>query len=111
MNIVEKIGMPAALGQLAEEAAELAQAALKMQRILMGTNPTPVTPEEAKSNLIEEAVDVDLCLTVLGYEDPDIHYSRDLYEEKRERWEKRITEAQTVCDEDGCRIVYPEVKK
>ncbi len=33
------------LCQLAEEASELAQAALKLRRALDGTNPTPVTIE------------------------------------------------------------------
>ena len=44
--------------QLAEEATELAQAALKMFRILDGRNPTPVTPEEGMANLYEEISDV-----------------------------------------------------
>lgn len=45
------------LCQIAEEAAELAQAALKLRRAITGTNPTPVTQEEAIDNLIEEYAD------------------------------------------------------
>lgn len=42
------------LAQLAEEASELAQAALKLRRALDGTNPTPKSVEECEANLIEE---------------------------------------------------------
>ena len=44
--------------QLAEEAAELAQAANKMARVLRGTNPTPKSEEDARKDLIEEYTDV-----------------------------------------------------
>lgn len=37
------------LAQLAEEASELAQAALKLRRALDGTNPTPKSVEECRS--------------------------------------------------------------
>lgn len=40
-DILEMIGTAALLEQLAEESAELAQAALKMARKLRGENPTP----------------------------------------------------------------------
>lgn len=59
--MIEKIGTPAMLEQLAEEAAELSQAALKLARILRGENPTPVTEEEAWKHLIEEYTDVYQC--------------------------------------------------
>lgn len=42
------------LAQLAEEASELAQAALKLRRALDGTNPTPKSVEECEENLLEE---------------------------------------------------------
>ena len=50
------------LAQLAEEASELAQAALKLRRALDGTNPTPKSVVECEANLIEEWADVDLSL-------------------------------------------------
>lgn len=53
-KIAEKLPVPALLEQLAEEAAELAQAALKYARILRGENPTPVNVYKAHANLIEE---------------------------------------------------------
>ena len=46
------------LAQLAEECAELSQAALKLRRALTGINPTPVAADEARRNLGEEAADV-----------------------------------------------------
>ena len=45
------------LCQIAEEASELSKAALKLRRVITGTNPTPVTQEEAIDNLIEEYAD------------------------------------------------------
>lgn len=45
------------LAQLAEEASELAQAALKLRRALDGTNPTPKSVEECLENIQEEMAD------------------------------------------------------
>lgn len=67
-RIKDRIGEAAVLEQLAEECAELAQAALKMARIERGDNPTPVTMQKAKENLVEEIADVNVCLNVLGVE-------------------------------------------
>ena len=53
-------------GQLAEEASELAQAALKMQRVTMKRNPPRKTPTECMANVIEECADVRLCLDLMG---------------------------------------------
>ena len=52
------------LAQLAEEASELAQAALKLRRAMDGTNPTPKNVAECEADLIEEWADVDLSLRV-----------------------------------------------
>ena len=41
--IVKHLSLSERVAQLAEEAAELAQAALKYRRALDGVNPTPVT--------------------------------------------------------------------
>lgn len=42
------------LAQLAEEASELAQAALKLRRALDGTNPTPKSVEECLENIYKK---------------------------------------------------------
>ncbi len=65
MDIIGQIGTPAVLEQLAEECAELGQAALKMARKLRGENPTPKTLEECEADLCEEMGDVTLCLDLL----------------------------------------------
>lgn len=63
--IHETIPKAALYESLAEEATELAQAAMKMARVLRNENPTPVTQKEAKDNLIEEYGDVLLTAAYL----------------------------------------------
>ena len=53
------------LAQLAEEASELAQAALKLRRALDGTNPTPKSVAECEANLIEEFADISNAINSL----------------------------------------------
>lgn len=53
------------LAQLAEEASELAQAALKLRRALDGTNPTPKSVAECEANLIEEFADINNATNAL----------------------------------------------
>lgn len=79
--------------QLAEEAAELAQAALKYRRTLSNANPTPITRREAEKKLLEEIADVKLCLHVSGFEAVrhKIEVNRTI-SAKAERWLKRLTE-------------------
>lgn len=86
--ITQKLGARERLEVLAEEAAELSQAALKMIRAYrMGgaVNPTPLTPEEALENLFEELADVELAVETLG-----LYVNRgrieEIKEEKRSRW-------------------------
>jgi NTP pyrophosphatase (non-canonical NTP hydrolase) len=66
--IREQLSQEELLCQLAEEASELAQAALKLRRVYDGSNPTPVKRGEAFDNLKEEIADVELVLMVLGYD-------------------------------------------
>ena len=89
MNIVEEIGFPAVLEQLAEECCELGQAALKLARCLREENPTPASIEECSANLGEETLDVVTVFGVLGlFETQGL---KDL--PKYQRWEQRIEEA------------------
>lgn len=57
-SMVDLVGEPATLEQLAEECAELGKAALKVARIIRNENPTPVTIKEADASLLEEWTDV-----------------------------------------------------
>lgn len=79
------------LAQLAEEAMELGQAALKLRRVLDGSNPTPVTLEEALDSFREETADVLLCLRVLGYAQPTLTME-EIMQEKTDRWASRLHE-------------------
>lgn len=89
-EIAKKLTKAAALEQMAEEAAELAQAALKYARILRGENPTPVTEWEAMRHLSEEVADVLVCMDVV-MEYPDSLYGVDEQVfEKKARWLDRL---------------------
>lgn len=76
---------------LAEEATELAHAALKLRRCIDGRNPTPVTETEAVKNLLEEVGDVLLCLKTLGFPTDFDDYSGDI-NSKLKRWVERLKE-------------------
>ena len=73
------------LAQLAEEACELAQAALKLRRKIDGINPTPVSMDDAAENLIEEFTDVIHCALELG-----IDYEPAILYQKHKRWIERL---------------------
>lgn len=74
------------LEQLAEEAAELSQAALKLIRASgYSNNPTPVTEQEAEANLEEEMHDVLAVASLLGIIDYD-----DDENPKWKRWAERL---------------------
>ena len=87
-DIVELIGKPAMYELLAEECCELAQASLKMARILRDENPTPKTEKEVEAAIIEEATDVKLCLMEL-----QLKWDNVLLAEKIKRFHKRWAEA------------------
>ena len=77
------------LTQLAEECAELSQAALKLRRALTGINPTPVTAEEARRNLVEEAADVYNVLGLLLDAEDNVEIY-DIIRRKKARWLNRL---------------------
>lgn len=92
-TIASKLGARERLEVLAEEAAELSQAALKMIRAYkMGgaVNPTPVTPNEALENLFEEISDVELAVEALGLYYMNRRRISEIKEEKRKRWYERL---------------------
>ena len=84
-EIIDALGEAEVLAQLAEEAAELAQAALKLRRVLDGRNPTPVAEWAARDNLKEEYTDVVLCAMEMG-----LFENLHLLVEKRARWKMRL---------------------
>lgn len=82
------------LRQLAEEASELSQAALKMIRVF--ENTTPVSFQEAKSKLKEEITDVFNCLIVLNKSINGVcRVDREMQIQKMERWSERMKKFET----------------
>lgn len=53
------------LDQAAEENTELAHACLKLSRVIRGVNVTPVTDDEATSDMVEEYADVLVTMTAV----------------------------------------------
>lgn len=87
LEIYKKMDTSELLTGLAEEAAELAQAALKLRRALYKLNPTPMSEDEAYERLCEEAADVLLYLDVIR---PNKKHVSDILERKKRRWAKRL---------------------
>lgn len=90
-RIMEYMGEPEMLSQLAEECCELGQAALKLRRVLDGKNPTPKTEAEARADLIEEAADVYNALGFLLDGDDNLEAYR-IIQRKKDRWLGRLEE-------------------
>lgn len=77
--------------QSAEEALELALACLKMYRILEGSNPTPVTLQQAHESILEEYSDLETCMTVSRYNVPAaVQARREIRKMKLPRWVSRL---------------------
>lgn len=91
--IRDKIPGVELLAQLAEEAAELSQAALKLRRAIDGTSPTPLSQFDATLNLLEEVADVMLCLRVLDMDPLDKQNEgqyHTIISTKLKRWVNRL---------------------
>lgn len=85
--IVDCLPTEELLAQLAEEASELAQAALKLRRVEDGTNPARISKEDAIKNLLEEIADVKLSIHLLGFDSEKAEeVCRDIMAEKTDRW-------------------------
>ena len=82
---------------LAEESAELTQAALKLRRVFDGNSPTPKTEEECINNLYEEIADTLLFIDVLQI---NMSYIEQIKEQKIDRWIARL-------DNDKCSSENP----
>ena len=88
LQLNELISKAALLEGLAEEAAELAHAALKLARILRRENPSTVPIEAAKKHLNEEVADVRLYIDHIDEIDEDQVYEFKL--KKLARWVARM---------------------
>lgn len=94
-TIVERIGEPAFLEQLAEECSELSQAALKLARKMRDENPTPKTYKECIDSLQEEMADVLLCIDeYMNEQESDfVVWTYEIKKRKLKRWKQRLEEA------------------
>lgn len=103
-SIIEIIGEISLLLQIGEEAAEVIHACLKLARIIIGRNPTPVRPIEARRNLAEELADLNLVTHEWLMFQPSntAEFMNNTIDTKLERWKKRLAEAypEMVEDED-----------
>lgn len=88
-HIAKEIGVAALYENLAEEAIELAHAALKTARALRNENPTPITANEADNHVLEELQDVYLLVLWLY---GDFKYDIKTMGEKQARAIRRICE-------------------
>jgi NTP pyrophosphatase (non-canonical NTP hydrolase) len=91
--ISDNLGREEILCQLAEECAELSQAALKLRRAYSGKNPTPVTIQKAIDNLLEEIADVRLCVETLFLTPAEEETVSRTINQKVKRWSERIQKA------------------
>ena len=94
--IIDKLDNRTMLEQLAEEASELSQAALKLIRAKgLNNNVTPKTEYEAIQNIVEEMRDRSIVITLLCYKDKKllaaIFNSEDVENSpKWKRWAERL---------------------
>lgn len=90
-KVCEHLDAPELLAQLAEEAGELTQAALKLRRAITGVNPTPCPPSKAMSDLLEEIADVQNCINIVAYAlQLDLDTTFEIADLKRTRWANRL---------------------
>lgn len=87
--ILEQLPDEVLFTQLAEEATELAQAALKMYRIIDGRNPPRCSLSKARANLLEEIADVINCLQMLSIS-PNVCDYEETIRQKIIRWAEHL---------------------
>lgn len=81
------------LCQIAEEAAELSQAALKLRRAITGNNPTPKSKAEALNSFYEEVADIqNACDVFLTGNYAGNELIDEIAVKKLDRWFSRIRE-------------------
>lgn len=73
--------------QLAEESSELAQACIKLVRVMHHDSPAP--EQAVRDNLIEEMADVSVCMTALQDIAP-LAQVGEIINQKAQRWEDRL---------------------
>lgn len=90
-NVEHILEKPALYDQLAEEAIELAHAAMKYSRALRGDNPIRVSDDEAYAKIVEEYTDVIQSARILG-----LVVDEDQIVEKHKRWVDALIKHVTI---------------
>ena len=99
-EIVEQYGAEYVFRQMAEEAAELCQAALKMVRVM--NNETPVRWEEAQAHLLEEMADVRVIWDMIDRAVLTDDASTKIWDtifKKQDRMQERLLEGDKTGDD------------
>ena len=100
-KIVSTLTLDDLLIQLAEEAAELAQAATKYCRVTHGTNPSPVSLQDARDALVEEIADVNVAAEAVRRKmSISCDEIAEVEDAKIERWRRRVNDAPRATDRD-----------
>lgn len=113
--IASRLSREDILCQLAEEASELSQAALKLRRAITGTNPTPVSESRATDDLFEELADVAVAEEAYFASISDNYRQREgledligcIAKDKGERWAQRLKDAANTNREPVTPTVAP----
>ena len=107
--IVSKLSKEEILCQIAEEASELAQAALKLRRAITGLNPTPLSVDAATDDFFEELADVTVAKDAY-FELVSDHngcarefqgYVDAIADMKRKRWAERLRAKEDEDDQSN----------
>jgi NTP pyrophosphatase (non-canonical NTP hydrolase) len=100
--VLARVPLSELLAQTAEEAIELAHAALKLRRTLDSYSPTPLATVEAVVQFEEEIADLTLCqgicLGQLGYNGEKTLVIQDLMDYKLKRWADRLRAQEEETD-------------
>lgn len=100
--IVENLSEEDILCQISEEAAELAQAALKLRRAMTQTNPTTVSVKKAADDLMEEYGDTVVAYVVYAVKSNWVDCQNivvgEIIRDKYNRWAQRIKEGKKHGD-------------
>lgn len=103
--IASRLSEEELLCQIAEEASELAQAALKLRRAITQNNPTPVSEADARKAFWEEYGDLNNAIGVYreqkGFDEVRVYRQALLTaSDKMQRWERRINHGIQTGDAD-----------
>lgn len=98
---IKALGRCELLCQLAEEASELAQAALKLRRAIDGTNPTPRSEDECMQNLIEEIADIQIIFYYIDWPADIGETVNEIVRRKEKRWATRLAARDETIEHVG----------